>query len=84
MKEDDAELFDELVVGGGDAKAEVIVGLVRIVINNVIIANKIGNLLDRRFENIYDILAQNYMYIEIDSVKLGYYFFMVIISKQLK
>ena len=46
IAEDNAESLDELVVGEGDAKAEAIDGFVRIVINNIFIANRVGNLLE--------------------------------------
>ncbi len=45
--EDNADSLDELVDWEGDAITEAIVGFVRIVINNMLIANIIGNLLDR-------------------------------------
>jgi hypothetical protein len=44
--EDNAESLDELAAGEGDAKAEAIVEFVRIVINNIIIVNRVGNLLE--------------------------------------
>jgi hypothetical protein len=53
IKEDNIAPLDELVVGEGDAKAETIVGFVRMAINNIFMTNKVGNLLERWFRNIY-------------------------------